>query len=313
MLRPCRIDLNDRLAELLPMLKRLFETTIDIRIETAPDIWAVRADPGQISQVLLNLAINARDAMPDGGVLTFATENCVVETNHTKLSQEDVIVPGDYVVLRVRDTGVGMDDDTQRKIFEPFFTTKEIGKGTGLGLATAYGIIKQSGGYIKVRTARGRGAEFLIYLPRTDAAPDALKPFVRRDDSPASGTVLLVEDEDGVRRALQRMLFAEGYTVLTATNGAEALDLFTARGNDVELLITDLVMPEMDGRELARRCCVLNDKLKVIFVSGYTRDSLLSRQTFDAGTEFIEKPFTSDVLLETIARVLRTERVAVAT
>jgi CheY-like chemotaxis protein len=233
--------------------------------------------------------------------------------NRTKLSQEDVIVPGDYVVLRVRDTGVGMDDDTQRKIFEPFFTTKEIGKGTGLGLATAYGIIKQSGGYIKVRTARGRGAEFLIYLPRTDAAPDTLTPFVRRDDSPASGTVLLVEDEDGVRRALQRMLFAEGYTVLTATNGAEALDLFTARGNEVELLITDLVMPEMDGRELARQCCALNDKLKVIFVSGYTRDSLLSRQTFDAGTEFIEKPFTSDVLLETIARVLRTERVAVAT
>ena len=304
-LHPCTIDLNDRLAELLPMLKRLFETTIDIRIETAPDIWAVRADPGQISQVLLNLAINARDAMPDGGVLTFATENSVVEMDRARLNQEDAIMPGDYVVLRVRDTGVGMDEDTQRKIFEPFFTTKEIGKGTGLGLATAYGIIKQSGGYIKVRTARGKGAEFLIYLPRTHAAPDNLMAPVRRDDSPASGTVLVVEDEEGVRRALQRMLFAEGYTVVTAANGAEALDLFTARGNDFELLITDLVMPEMDGRELARQCRALNDKLKVIFVSGYTRDSLLSRQTFDEGTEFIEKPFTRDAILERMVRVLR--------
>ena len=305
-LRPSTICLNDRLAELHPMLKRLFETTIDIRIEAAPDLWAVRADPGQIEQVLLNLAINARDAMPDGGALTFVTENCVVTAELPAPNQEYTMKPGDYVLLRVRDTGVGMDEDTQRKIFEPFFTTKEIGKGTGLGLATAYGIVKQSGGYIKVRTGPGKGAEFLIYLPRSEAAPDKIVPPAPRNGCPASGTVLVVEDEAGVRQALQRILTADGYTVVTAANGAEALEVFAARRQDIDLLITDLVMPAMGGRELARQCCALRDKLKVIYLSGYTRDSLLSQQTFEDGTEFIEKPFTRDAILERIARVLRT-------
>jgi PAS domain S-box-containing protein len=304
-LRPSTISLNDRLVELLPMLKRLFETAIDIRIETASDIWAVRADPGQIEQVLLNLAINARDAMPDGGALTFATENCVVAAERPAPDQEYTMKPGDYVLLRVRDTGVGMDEDTQRKIFEPFFTTKEVGKGTGLGLATAYGIVKQSGGYIKVRTAPGKGAEFLIYLPRTDAVPDKIVPAEHRVDCPASGTVLVVEDEAGVRQALQRILTADGYTVVTAANGAEALELFAARRQDIDLLITDLVMPGMGGRELARQCSALRDTLRVVYLSGYTRDSLLSQQTFEEGTEFIEKPFTRDVILERIARVIR--------
>jgi len=303
-LRPCTINLNDRLAELLPMVKRLFETTIDIRIETAPDIWAVRADPGQIEQVLLNLAINARDAMPDGGALTFTTENSVVSSEPAGLGVHPM-KPGDYVLLRVRDTGIGMSEDTQRKIFEPFFTTKEVGKGTGLGLATAYGIVTQSGGYIKVRTAPGEGAEFLIYLPRTDAVADKIVPPQPRDDRPVSGTVLVVEDEAGVRQALQRILVAEGYTVVVAANGAEALELFAAHSSDFDLLLTDLVMPGMDGRELARQCCVGGGKLKVIYLSGYTRDSLLSQQTFEEGTEFIEKPFTRDAILDRIARVLR--------
>jgi PAS domain S-box-containing protein len=304
-LRPSTICLNERLAELLPMLKRLFETAIDIRIETAPDLWAVRADPGQIVQVLLNLAINARDAMPDGGALTFVTENCVVAAERAGLDQEYTMKPGDYVLLKVRDTGVGMDEDTQRKIFEPFFTTKELGKGTGLGLATAYGIVKQSGGYIKVRTAPGSGAEFLIYLPRSDVAPDKMVPPERRDDGPASGTVLVVEDEAAVRHALQRILVADGYTVVTAADGAEALELFASRKSEIDLLITDLVMPAMGGRALARECNRLQDTLKVIYLSGYTRDSLLSQQTFEEGTEFIEKPFTRDAILERIAHVLR--------
>ncbi len=302
-LRPHTLNLNDRLADLLPMLKRLFETTIHIRIEAVPDLWAVRADPGQIEQVLLNLAINSRDAMPDGGTLTFTTENCVVLAEPAGLGVYS-IKAGEYVLLRVRDTGVGMSEETQRQIFEPFFTTKEVGKGTGLGLATAYGIVKQSGGYVKVRTAPGEGAEFLIYLPRTDAVPDKIAHSEHRSDQPVSGTILVVEDEAGVRRALQRMLFSAGYTVVTAANGAEALDLFAACGNDVDLLITDLVMPAMGGRELARQCCALRGELKVIYVSGYTRDSLLSQQTFNEGTEFIEKPFTSGVILERIARVL---------
>ena len=215
------------------------------------------------------------------------------------------MTPGNYVLLRVRDTGVGMDDDTQRNIFEPFFTTKEIGKGTGLGLATAYGIVKQSGGYIRVRSARGKGAEFLIFLPRTDAAPEKILPDERRNGRPASGTILLVEDEIGVRQALQRILTAAGYTVLPAADGADALELFVARKGDVDVLITDLVMPGIGGRELARQCGALREDLKVIYLSGYTRDSLLSQETFEEGTEFIEKPFTRDAILDRISRVLR--------
>jgi PAS domain S-box-containing protein len=305
-LHPQTIDLNDRLTELLPMLKRLFETTIDIGIETTPDLWAVRADPGQIEQVLLNLAINARDAMPEGGALTFSTENSVIAAEPADLKREYTMRPGDYVLLTVKDTGVGMTDETQRKIFEPFFTTKEVGKGTGLGLATAYGIIKQSGGYIKVRSAAGEGTDFLIYLPRTDAAPEKMLPSARRNGSPATGTVLLVEDETAVRRALQRILITAGYTVIPAADGADALELFLARKGDIDILITDLVMPGMGGRELARQCSALRDTLKVIYLSGYTRDSLLSQETFEEGTEFIEKPFTREAILDRISRVLRT-------
>jgi two-component system, cell cycle sensor histidine kinase and response regulator CckA len=304
-LHPSTINLNDRLADLLPMVRRLFKATIDIRVETSPNLWAVRADAGQIEQVLLNLAINSRDAMPDGGVLTFVTENCVIAAEQAGPDQDHTIKPGDYVLLRVRDTGAGMNDATQRRIFEPFYTTKEMGKGTGLGLSTAYGIVKQSGGYIKVRSAPASGSEFLIYLPRTRATPDKVVIRKPRQDGRASGTILVAEDEPAVRDALQRILTAVGYTVVTAPNGAEALELFTARSSEIDLLVTDLVMPGMDGRELARQCIDLKKMVKVIFLSGYTQDSLLSQQTFEDGTEFIEKPFTRDAILERIAYVLR--------
>jgi PAS domain S-box-containing protein len=303
-LRPATINMNDRLTELLPMLKRLFETTIDIRIQAEKDLWSVRADPGQIEQVLLNLAINSRDAMPDGGTLTFITENRSIDSNPSGVGAYSMN-PGDYVLLRVRDTGVGMDEETQRKIFEPFFTTKEVGKGTGLGLATAYGIVNQSGGYLRVRTSPGKGAEFMIYLPRTDALPEKSAQPERRDDRPASGTILVVEDEPAVRSALGRILVAGGYKVLSAENGTEALKLFGAGKDDVDLLITDLVMPGIGGRDLARQCSAIRDSLKVIYISGYTRDSLLSPQTFEEGTEFIEKPFRSDAILDRIAQVLQ--------
>jgi len=303
-LRPATINMNDRLTELLPMLKRLFETTIEIRIQAAKDLWSVRADPGQIEQVLLNLAINSRDAMPDGGTLTFTTENAMIDSNPSGVGMYRMN-PGDYVLLRVRDTGVGMDEETQRKIFEPFFTTKEVGKGTGLGLATAYGIVNQSGGYIKVRTAPGKGAEFMIYLPRTDVLPETHTLHERKDGLPPSGTILVVEDEAAVRSALERMLIAGGYKVVAAPNGAEALKLFAAHKDQIDLLITDLVMPGMGGRDLARQCSAIRDSLRVIYISGYTRDSLLSPQTFEEGTEFIEKPFRSDAILDRIAQVLQ--------
>jgi CheY-like chemotaxis protein len=305
MLRPSTVNLNDQLAHLLPMLKRLFESAIDIRMQTAPDLWMVRADATQIEQVLLNLALNARDAMKDGGVLTFSTENAVIEYGHGSPDQEYVMKPGDYVLVRVRDTGIGMNAETQRKVFEPFFTTKEAGKGTGLGLATAYGIVKQSGGYIKLVTAPGKGAEFRIYLPRTDAAVvGRVAAPPRRNVAPAGRIVLVVEDEPAVRQALERLLVTEGYTVLTAANGAEALEIFARRKDDVELLITDIVMPTMSGRALAEQCSALRKSLKVIYVTGYTRDSLLSQQTFEDGTEVIQKPFTREVVLARIADVL---------
>jgi len=304
-LRPSTISLNERLIELSPMLKRLFEATIEIDLQPGLHLWNVRADPGQIEQVLLNLAINARDAMPKGGTLTFKTENFVVTSERSASDVEYVMTPGDYVLLRVRDTGAGMDEETQRRIFEPFFTTKEVGKGTGLGLSSVYGIVKQSGGYIRVSSTSGSGSEFLIYLPRTRATPDKIVPRPHRQNGRASGTVLLAEDEPAVRDALYRILTAVGYTVLQASNGAEALELFAARKGNVDLLITDIVMPVMDGRELARRCVDLKQTLKVIFLSGYTQDSLLSQQTFEDGTEFIEKPFVRDAILERVETVLR--------
>jgi PAS domain S-box-containing protein len=303
-LRPSTLDLNDRLSEVLPMLKRLFESTIEIAIDTNPDLWLVRADPGQIEQVLLNLALNARDAMPEGGKLTFTTENIVIAEGRKGVGQVYTMTPGEYVLLKVRDSGTGMDEATQRRIFEPFFTTKETGKGTGLGLATAYGILKQSGGYIEVRTAPGEGAEFLIFLPRTQLKTDQFEIPESTAALPGFGTILVVEDEAGVRQSLLRILVAEGYTVLSAPNGKEGLAAFVAHDN-VDLLITDIVMPGMGGRDLARKCSDLRKGLKVLYVSGYTKDSLLSQQTFDDGIEFLEKPFTRDSVLKTVRQALR--------
>jgi CheY-like chemotaxis protein len=304
-LRPSTLDLNERLAELLPMLTRLFESTIEIVIDTNPDLWWVRADSGQIEQVLLNLALNARDAMPEGGKLTFTTENIVISGGRKDVGQVYTMSPGEYVLLKVRDTGTGMDESTQRRIFEPFFTTKETGKGTGLGLATAYGIVKQSGGYIEVRTAPGQGAEFLIYLPRTELKTDQFELPELTSVLPAAGTILVVEDEEGVRQSLLRILAAEGYTVLSAPNGKDGLATFVAHAGDVDLLITDIVMPGMGGRDLARKCSELQKGVRVLYVSGYTKDSLLSQQTFDDGIEFLEKPFTRDSVLKTVRQALR--------
>jgi CheY-like chemotaxis protein len=198
-----------------------------------------------------------------------------------------------------------MDAETQRKIFEPFFTTKEIGRGTGLGLATAYGIVKQSGGYIRVRSGQGNGTEFLIYLPRI-MAPLSEKHVAPTEDrnGAVSGTVLVVEDEGAVAHALHRVLTGAGYSVFSASNGAEALEVFARKKEEIDLLVTDIVMPEMDGRTLAGKCSAMKRGLKVIYMSGYTRDSLLSQQTFADDTVLIEKPFTRDKVLALIADVL---------
>jgi two-component system, cell cycle sensor histidine kinase and response regulator CckA len=197
-----------------------------------------------------------------------------------------------------------MDEATQRRIFEPFFTTKEVGKGTGLGLATAYGIVKQSGGYIRVHAVPGEGAEFFIYLPRTHQSPETTAQYEVQPTVFGSGRVLVVEDEAGVRSALQRILEAGGYTVLVAANGKEGLELFAKSERPIDLLIADLVMPGMGGRELATKCRELHEVIKVLYVSGYTKDSLLSQQTFDDGIQFLEKPFTRESVLDRVRHVL---------
>jgi PAS domain S-box-containing protein len=302
-LKPSTLSLNPRLADLVPVLKRLFDAAIEINLQTDPDLWSVNADAGQIDQVLLNLALNAREAMPSGGALTFVTENCLVAADPRGAGEGFGKASGEYAVLRVRDTGIGMDAATQRKIFEPFFTTKEIGKGTGLGLATAYGIVKQSGGYIKVHSVPQEGTEFAIYLPRGTGTPETVT-VAEYTPQPEEGRLLVVEDEPAVSAALARMLRAAGYGVTTARNGGEAWEIFLARKGDFDLLLTDIVMPQLGGQDLAKKCSAYNPALKVLFVSGYIKDSLFSQQTFDKGTEFLEKPFTRDTILSKIATVL---------
>jgi signal transduction histidine kinase len=293
-LRPRILDLGDELSDLEKMLARLIGEDVTLRTEKAPGC-TVRADPGQVQQVILNLALNARDAMPRGGTLA-------VRIDKQALTQEDgqrmfgtPVAPGTYVRLQVTDDGTGMDDRTLDRIFEPFFTTKEMGKGTGLGLATVYGIVKQSGGYIRATSALGKGSTFELYFPESDEAPSE-----RREEEPqtvASGrgeTVLLVEDEEAVRMAERKALTRAGFLVLEATNGVHALKVYaTCR---VDLVVTDLIMPQMGGRELATHLRQRNPEVKVLFTSGYTDDATIRGGETGPASSFLAKPFTPEAL-----------------
>lgn len=301
-LKPAVISVNEQVTEILPVVQRLFDPKIEIHVKTAPDLWSVKADPGQIQEVLLNLALNARDAMSDGGVLSFSTENRVITE---KLPHRDFrIIAGDYVVLSVEDSGEGMDDSTAKKIFEPFFTTKELGKGTGLGLATVYGIIKQSGGYIQVRSSPGAGTKFDIYLQRVASEIEKPAEHEEHTTTVTRRSILLVEDEAAVRRVMERILEAEGHTLTAVTNGADALSIFRERGGAFDLLITDLLMPTMGGRELVMECRKLRPDVKVAYVSGYNPESAFSPGMPDENAIFITKPFTRNEFAATIARAL---------
>ena len=304
-LQPRILNLNTEVEDIRHMLERVLPANIDVRIKAQHDLWMVRADHGQMEQVVLNLALNARDAMPDGGTLTFITSNEVVGLATTLYDQEVLIRPGEYVALTVKDSGTGMDRTTERKIFEPFFTTKGIGKGTGLGLATVYGIVKQTGGYINVETELGRGTSFRILLPRAhgtveeDAriASDATKQKF-------SATILIAEDEQPVRGAVERMLREEGYSVISAVNGAEALEIWQDSSSSIDLLITDLVMPEVGGLELAETCRRFRRDLPVIFMSGFTEAAALKSEMFSESEAFLEKPFHREMFLEKVREVL---------
>jgi CheY-like chemotaxis protein len=284
------------------MLRRLLGEDIDLAVRPARDLGSVLADPGQLEQVIVNLAVNARDAMPRGGRLTIETANAELDEGYAE--QHVGVTPGPFVLLAVTDTGTGMDAHTREHVFEPFFTTKEKGKGTGLGLATVYGIVKQSGGSIWVYSEPGRGTTFKVYLPRVSQPaveiPRRAAPVVVT----GSETVLVVEDEEAVCRLAERILRGAGYEVLTASSGGEALLLCERRGGEVDLLLTDVVMPQMSGPELAERLSRTNPGLRVLYMSGYTDNAIAHHGTLDPGTRLIGKPFAAAELTRKVREVL---------
>ena len=288
-LKPVLIDLNAIVEETLQMLKRLLGEDIQVVTKLASDLSAVVADASQIDQVIVNLAVNARDAMPDGGVLTISTRNITVTANNSARR----VPAGDYVLLQVVDTGIGMDTSVQARLFEPFFTTKEPGKGTGLGLATVYGIVNQSSGFILVESAPAKGTTFQVYLPamKGDAVHEEIR-VAEEIETRGVETILLVEDEPSVRLIARRILQRQGYSVLLASGGAEALEISAAFHSTIHLVISDAVMPGMTGAEVVRRLQEERPGLKALFMSGYTDDEILRRGIVSSTAAFIQKPFT---------------------
>ena len=305
MLTPKVIDLNGVVTESLKMLTRLIGEDIDLVMIPASELGPVKADPGQIEQVIMNLAVNARDAMPHGGRLTIETANVTLDEAYARMHAP--VQPGDYTMLAITDTGVGMDNETQSRIFEPFFTTKGM-KGTGLGLSTVYGIVKQSGGYIWVYSELGKGTSFKIYLPHvtTDEAGMVEQPVVTSatpTETPRE-TILVVEDELNLRRLTRQFLDNQGYTVLEAADGAAAVQICVAHQGTIHLLLTDVIMPGMNGRELAQRVSEIRPNMKVLYMSGYTENAIGQNGTLDAGIKLLQKPFTLHALKATVREVL---------
>jgi two-component system cell cycle sensor histidine kinase/response regulator CckA len=302
-LRPKVLDLNQTVTEMEKMLRRLIGEDVELRASLGPGLGSVKADPGQIEQVLMNLAINARDAMPHGGKLTIGTEN--VHLGEEYASQHIAVKPGPYVMLAVSDTGVGMDERTRARIFEPFFTTKGAGKGTGLGLSTVYGIVKQSGGNIWVYSEVGRGTTFKIYLPRVDEGAQADEPSaVAEEGLEGTETILLAEDEQVVRDLAREVLEMYGYRVLVAADGDAALSTCERHAGPIHLLVTDVVMPTAGGPELSRRLRQSRPEMRVLFMSGYTDDAIVHHGVLDDGVNFIQKPFEPEALARKVREVL---------
>jgi len=304
-LEPRIIDMNGVVMNLEKMLRSLISENIVLQTHLAADLAAARADPNQLEQVIMNLAINARDAMPEGGALTIETGNATLDEDYA--AQHVSVVPGEYVMLAVTDTGCGMDEHTKARIFEPFFTTKAPGRGTGLGLSTVYGIVKQSGGNIWLYSEPDKGTTFKVYLPAVQAAPEDIgKPappeLVQRD----RGTVLLVEDDEQLRRLTHRALAAQGYTVLEAERGATALDIARRHKGVIDLLLTDVIMPDTNGRKLADALRASRPGLRVLFMSGYPDGAIGSQGMLDQGVAYLAKPFSTEAIIRKVREVLRT-------
>jgi two-component system cell cycle sensor histidine kinase/response regulator CckA len=304
-MQPRLIDLNERVTDLLKMLKRLIGEDVELEARLAPGLGLVMADPGQIEQVVMNLAVNSRDAMPEGGRLTLETADVELTAGMIK----DGGAPGRYVMLAVIDTGTAMSDDVKTHLFEPFFTTKEVGKGTGLGLATVYGIVKQSGGHITVDSEKGRGTTFRIYLPRSEEGErDSKTGMAAPRENKGTETILLVEDEEAVRKLAGAVLRKNGYTVIEAGDGAEGLEAVAKNPGRIDLAITDVVMPVMSGHEFSRQLAKASPSTRVIFMSGYS-DTAVHQLAVQAEAPFVQKPFTSAQLLQKVRGVLDSKRV----
>ena len=303
-LQPRILDLGRLVGGMAELLGRLLGEDVQVHTHLAEDLWSVRADPGRIEQVVMNLAVNSRDAMPGGGVLTIETSNVVLDEEYTRQHLE--MMKGEYVLLAVSDTGVGMDTATQERIFEPFFTTKEKGKGTGLGLATVYGIVKQSEGFVYCYSEAGKGTTFRLYFPRVAAESEQPAPAERKPARAPRGSevILLVEDDEAVRRVTASILEKGGYTVISERSGAAALQKLSELAERPRLLVTDVVMPGMDGRELALKVSALSPEIRVLFISGYTENAIVHHGVLEEGVEFIAKPFTSGHLLHRVRTVL---------
>jgi PAS domain S-box-containing protein len=303
MLQPKVLNLNETVKDIEKMLRRIIGEDIELNTVLDPKLEYVKADPGQMEQVIMNLAVNARDAMPQGGRLTIETTNVDLDETYARLHADSQ--PGRYVMLAMSDTGDGMDEEIRSHIFEPFFTTKEVGKGTGLGLSTVYGIVKQSDGNIWVYSEPGKGTTFKVYLPQVKKDGKPSKPGPTTTDlQQGSETILVVEDEDIVRQLVQEILQQCGYAVLVARNGEEALSISKRRKEPIHLMVTDVVMPQMNGRELAKRITQLRSGIRVLYISGYSDDFVAHRQALDSRTAFLQKPFTSEALARKVRQVL---------
>jgi PAS domain S-box-containing protein len=302
-LQPRIMDLTEVTGEIQRLLERLIGEDIELISRCESGVWPVRADPDQIGQVLLNLSVNSRDAMPNGGTLTIETSNLTL--TQPRAIAHDVVAPGEYVVLRVSDTGVGIPAEAEQHVFDPFFTTKAAGKGTGLGLSTVYGIVKQSGGYIELQSTLGVGTTFSIYLPRAEAVSARLAQSDERAiERAAPATILLVEDDATLRKLVERILRREGHEVLAAAHGADAVRMSELREGHVDLLITDVVMPGMNGREVVERLRASRPEIGVLYMSGYTDDAVIVRGVSDLQDSLLQKPFTSADLIRKVSEVL---------
>jgi two-component system cell cycle sensor histidine kinase/response regulator CckA len=295
------LDLNEVVNGVVPMLKRLIGEDIELIVHPGTHLDRVRGDRGQLEQVIMNLVVNARDAMSEGGQITLETDNVVLSEEYAR--ERVGSRPGPHVMLAVTDTGTGMDRATQARIFEPFFTTKELGKGTGLGLATVYGIVKQSGGNIWVYSEPGHGTTFKIYLPRVDDALDTVGPAAIGPGR-GSETILVAEDDDEVRALAREVLEGYGYTILEAARPADALQIAERYAGAINLLLTDVVMPQMSGRQLADRLAALRPEMRVLYVSGYPGEAIVQQGRLDAGTQYLPKPIMPPALAAKVREVL---------